>query len=160
MVQFFPGLLYVVVLTALFTVLLVSLTAVSLLAQARAIVRQRYIGPVFSTKNVNTVAKLQPVLATRTAVLLKLRDVESNRLMTTFKWPAAMKLYTKCFYVRPFFSSGAYLVRISDVKTVSIVDHTLQVVFTQGDRTIVLQCRGNNPSKWLESFNALILNHK
>jgi hypothetical protein len=160
MVQFFPGLLYVVILTALFTVLLVSLTAVSLLAQARAIVRQRYIGPVFSKKNVNTVAKRQPVLATMRAVLLNIRDVESNRLMTTFKWPAAIRLYTKCFYVKPFFSSGAYLVRIGDIKTVLIVDNTLQVTFMQGDRTIVLHCRCNNPSKWLESFNSLILNHK
>ena len=48
MVQLMPGLLYVVVLTALFTVLLVSFTAISLLSQARAIVRQRYIGSVFS----------------------------------------------------------------------------------------------------------------
>lgn len=160
MVQLMPGLLYVVVLTALFTVLLVSFTAVSLLSQARAIVRQRYIGSVFSQKNVQKVAKLRPILATKTAVLLTLKDVETDRLLTTFKRPAAMRLYDKCFYVRPYLSSGAYLVRLSDIETVSIAHDTLQVAFTQVDRTIVLQCRGHNLLQWRDSLNRLISNHK
>ena len=160
MVQLMPGLLYVVVLTALFTVLLVSFTAVSLLSQARSIVRQRYIGSVFSNKNVKKVARLQPILATKTAVLLTLKDVETDRLLTTFKRPAAMRLYDKCFYVRPYLSSGAYLVRLSDIETVSIAHDTLQVAFTQVDRTIVLQCRGHNLLQWRDSLDWLILNHK
>lgn len=160
MVQLFPGLLYVLILTVLFTVLLVSFTAASLLSQARAIVRQRYIGSVFSGKNVKKVAKRRPILATMTAVLLNLKDVESNRLLTTFKRPAAMRLYQKCFFVKPYFSSGAYLVQNSDIKTVSIVNGALNVTFMQEDRIILLQCRGYNLSKWRDSLNALIMNHK
>jgi len=160
MVQLMPGLLYVAVITALFTVLLVTFTAVALLSQARAIVRQRYVGSVFSKKNVQKVANLPPILATMTAMLLTLRDVETDRLLTTFKRPAAMRLYKKCFYVRPYLSSGAYLVRLSDIETVSIAHDTLQVAFTQADRTILLQCRGHNLSKWRDSLNRLISNHK
>ncbi len=160
MVQLFPGLLYVFIITVLFTVLLVSFTAVSLLSQARAIVRHRYIGSVFSKKNVKKVAKFRPVLATMTAVLLNLKDVESNRLLTTFKRPAAMRLYQKCFYVKPYFSSGAYLVQNSDIKAVSLVNGTLNVTFMQEDRIILLQCNGHNLSKWRDSLNALILDHK
>jgi hypothetical protein len=160
MVQLMPGLLYVVVLTALFTVLLVSFTAVSLLSQARGIVRQRYIGSVFSKTNVKKVTRLRPILATMTAVLLTLKDVETDRLLTTFKRPAVMRLYKKCFYVRPYLSSGAYLVRLSDIDTVSIVNGILIIAFTQADRTIVLQCQGHNLSSWRDSLNRLISNHK
>jgi hypothetical protein len=160
MVQLLPGLLYVVVITALFTVLLVTFTAAALLSQARAIVRQRYIGSVFSTKNVEKVARLQPRLATLTAVLLNLKDVETNRLLTTFKRPAAMRLFEKCFYVRPYLSSGAYLVQISDIDTISTVNSKLVVAFTHADRTIVLQCRGRNISTWRDSLSWLVSNDK
>ena len=160
MVQLFPGLLYVFIVTVLFTVLLISFTAASLLSQARAIVRQRYIGSVFSKKNVKKVGKRRPVLATMTALLLNLKDVESNRLLTTFKRPAVMRLYKKCFYVRPYFSSGAYLVQNGDIKAVAIVNGTLNVEFMREDRIILIQCRGRNVSKWRDSLNALILNHK
>ncbi len=160
MVQLFPGLLYVFIITVIFTVLLVSFTAASLLSQSRAIVRQRYVGSVFSKRNVKKVAKYRPVLATSTAVLLNLKDVESTRLLTTFKRPAAMRLYKKCFYIRPYLSSGAYLVKNSDIKTVSIVNDTLNVAFMREDRIILLQCRGQNLLKWRDSLNALILDHK
>jgi len=160
MVQLFPGLLYVFIVTVLFTVLLISFTAVSLLSQARAIVRHRYIGSAFSNKNIKKVAKFRPVLATMTAVLLNLKDVETNRLLTTFRRPAAMRLYQKCLYVKPYFSSGAYLVQNSEIKAVSIVNGTLNVTFMQEDRIILLQCRGYNLSKWRDSLNALILDHK
>jgi hypothetical protein len=160
MVQLFPGLLYVFIITVLFTVLLVSFTAASLLSQARAIVRQRYIGSVFSKKNVKKVGKHRPVLATMTAVLLNVKDVESSRLLTTFKRPAVMRLYKKCFYIRPYFSSGAYLVQNSDIKAAGIVNGSLSVEFMREDRTILLQCRGHNLLKWRDSLNALILNHK
>ena len=160
MVQYFPGLLYVFIVTVVFTVLLVSFTAISLLSQARAIVRQRYVGSVFSKKNIKKVAKFRPVLATMTAVLLNVKDVESNRLLTTFRRPAAMRLYETCFYIRPYFSSGAYLVQNSDIKAVSIVNDTLNVEFKREDRIILLQCRGHNLLKWRDSLNALFLNHK
>jgi hypothetical protein len=160
MVQLMPGLLYVVVITVIFTVLLVSFTAVSLLSQARGIVRKRYIGSVFGKKNVKKVAGLRPIMATMTAVLLTLKDVETDRVLTTFKRPAAMRLYNKCFYVRPYFSSGAYLVRMSDIDSVSTVNGVLVIAFTQADRTIVLQCQGNNLPTWLDSLNRLISNHK
>jgi hypothetical protein len=160
MVQLFPGLLYVFILTVLFTVVLVSFTAASLLSQARAIVRKRHIGSVFSDNNVKKVAKLRPVLATMTAVLLSLKDVESNRLLTTFKRPAAMRLYENCFYIRPYFSSSAYLVRNCDIITATIVNGTLNVTFEQEDRIILLQCRSLNLPTWHDSLNALILHHK
>ena len=76
MFQLIPGLLYVIVLTAVFTVLLVSLTAASLLSQARTIVRQRYIGSVVSKRNVYKVAKLRPIRATAAAILLQVKDIE------------------------------------------------------------------------------------
>ncbi|MGZ4864604.1 MAG: hypothetical protein ACXV7G_06050 [Halobacteriota archaeon] len=158
--QLFPGLLYVFIITVIFTVLLVSFTAVSLLSQARAIVRKRYIGSVFSKKNITRVAKRHPVLATMTATLLSLKDVESNRLLTAFKRPAAMRLYDKCFYIKPYFSSGAYLIQNSDIKAVSIVNSTLNVTFMQEDRIILVLCRSYNLVKWRDSLNALILNHK
>jgi len=160
MVQLFPGLLYVFIITVLFTVLLVSFTAASLLSQARAIVRQRYVGSVFSKKNVKKVAKFRPILVTMTAMLLDVKDVESNRLLTTFKRPAALRLYEKCFYVRPYFSSGAYLIQNSDIKAISIVNDTLNVEFIREDRVILLQCRGYNLLNWRDSLNALILDHK
>jgi hypothetical protein len=160
MVQLFPGLLYVFIITVLFTVLLVSFTAASLLSQARAIVRQRYVGSVFSKKNVKKVAKLRPILVTMAAMLLNVKDVESNRLLTTFKRPAALRLYEKCFYVRPYFSSGAYLIQNRDIKAISIVNGTLNVEFMREDRVILLQCRGYNLLNWRDSLNALILDHK
>jgi hypothetical protein len=160
MVQLMPGLLYVVVITVLFTVLLVSFTAVSLLSQARGIVRKRYIGSVFGKKNVKKVAGLRPIMATMTAVLLTLKDLETDRLLTTSKRPAVMRLYEKCFYMRPYLSSGAYLVRMSDIDSVSTVNGILVVGFTQADRTIVLQCQGHNLSAWRDSLNRLISNHK
>ncbi|MFZ0926146.1 MAG: hypothetical protein WCE82_03515 [Halobacteriota archaeon] len=160
MVQLIPGLLYVIVLTAVFTVLLVSLTAVSLLSQARAIVRQRYLGPVVSKRNVYKVAKLRPIRATVTAVLLQVKDIETNRLLTTFKRPAAMKLYEQCFYIKPYFTSGAYLIRVNDIANVSITSNALVVTFAHEDRVIALQCRASNISKWRDSLHLVISTHK
>jgi hypothetical protein len=160
MFQLMPGILYVIMLTVAFTVLLVSLTAASLLSQARAIVRQRYLGSVFSRKNVKRVAKLRPIRATVTAILLQVQDVETNRLLTTFKRPARVRLYEQCLYVKPHFASGAYLVRINDVDDVSINDNALLVTFTHKDRAIVLRCRVSNPAKWRDSLRALISDHK
>jgi hypothetical protein len=150
-----PGILYVIVLTVAFTVLLVSFTAASLLSQARAIVRQRYLRSVFSRRNVKRVAKLRPIRATVTAVLLQVQDVETNRLLTTFKRPATVRLYERCLYVRPHFASGAYLVRKNTIDDVSIKDNALLVTFTHEGRAIALRCRVSNPSKWLDSFRAL-----
>ncbi len=160
MFQLIPGLLYVIVLTAVFTVLLVSLTAVSLLSQARAIVRQRYLGSVVSRRNVHKVAKLRPLLATPTAVLLQLKDIETNRLLTTFKRPATMRLYEQCFYIKPYFTSGAYLIGVNDIHNVSTASNALVVTFAHEERAIVLQCRAPHISKWRDSLRLLISNHK
>ena len=160
MVQLIPGLLYVIVLTAIFTVLLVSLTAASLLSQARAIVRRRYLGSVVSSRNVHKVAKLRPILATATAVLLQVQDMETNRLLTTFKRPAAMRLYEQCFYIKPYFASGAYLIGVNDIDNVSTTSNALVVTFAHEDRVIVLQCRAPHISKWRDSLRWLISNHK
>jgi len=141
MFQLIPGLLYVIVLTAVFTVLLVSLTAASLLSQARTIVRQRYIGSVVSKRNVYKVTKLRPIRATAAAILLQVKDIETNRLLTTFKRPAAMRLYEQCFYIRPYFTSGAYLIRVIDIANVSTTRNALVVTFVHEDRVIALQCR-------------------
>jgi len=156
MVQLIPGLLYVIVLTAIFTVLLVSLTAASLLSQARAIVRQRYLGPVVSKRNVYTVAKLRPIRATATAILLQVKDIETNRLLTTFKRPATMRLYEQYFYIKPYFTSGAYLIPVNDIDNVSTTSNALVITFTHEDRVIWLQCRACNISKWLDSLHLLI----
>lgn len=160
MAQLMPGLLYVAIITTIFTVLLVSLTAVSLLSQARAIVRQRYIGTVYSRKNVELVARLKPVLATMTALLLAIRDVETNRELTTFKRPAALRLYENWLYLRPYFSPGAYLVPLSDITCVSIVKDALVVEFSHGERTIALRCRCQSRSTWQDSLNRLSSNYK
>jgi hypothetical protein len=160
MTQLMPGLLYVAILTGIFTVLLVSLTAVSLLSQARAIVRQRYIGTVYSRKNIEIVGGIKPILATLTALLLALRDVETARNLTTFKRPAAMRLYEKWLYLRPYFSSGAYLVPLSDITRVSVTKDALAVAFSHGERTIVLHCRCSSLSKWQDSLNRLSSIHK
>lgn len=160
MFQLMPGLLYVIVLTAVFTVLLVSLTAASLLSQARAIVRRRYLGSVVSRRNVDKVAKLRPILATPTALLLQVKDVETNRLLTTFKRPATMRLYEQCFYIKPYFTSGAYLIGVNDIDNVSTASNALVVTFVHEDRVIVLQCRAPHISKWRDSLRWLISNHK
>jgi hypothetical protein len=160
MVQLIPGLLYVIVLTAVFTVLLVSLTAASLLSQARAIVRQRYLGPVVSKRNVYKVAKLRPIRASATAILLQVKDIETNRLLTTFKRPAAMKLYEQCFYIKPYFTSGAYLIRVNDIANVSTTSNALVVTFAHEDRVIALQCRAPHISKWRDSLHLVISTHK
>ena len=158
MVQLIPGLLYVIVLTAIFTVLLVSLTAVSLLSQARAIVRHRYLGSVVSRRNVYKVAKLRPIRSTPTAILLQVRDTEANRLLTTFKRPAAMRLYEQYFYIKPYFSPAAYLIRVEDIDNVSTTSNALVVTFAHEDRVIVLQCRAPKLSKWRDSMRSLISN--
>jgi hypothetical protein len=160
MAQLMPGLLYVAIITAIFTVLLVSLTAVSLLSQARAIVRQRYIGTVYGRKNVEIVGRRKPVLATVMAVLLSIRDAETDRELTAFKRPATMRLYENWLYLRPHFSSGAYLVPLGDITRVSIVNDALAVAFSHGERTIVLHCRCKNLANWQDSLSRLCSNHK
>jgi hypothetical protein len=160
MVQLMPGLLYVVIITAVFTVLLVGLTAVSLLSQARAIARRRFIGTVYSRKNVEILGRHKPVLATMTAVLQSIRDMETDRELTTFKRPATVRLYENWFYLRPHFSSGAYLVPLSNITSVSTINDALAVTFSHGERSIALQYRCKNLSNWRDSLNRLRSNHK
>ncbi len=106
MLQLMPGLLYVIVITVIFAALLIGGTAVSLLTQARAIVRKRYIGPVFSESNTKKVSKLRPVLVTAAGVLISVKDETTNRLLTTFKRPAELRLYDD-FFLPDHFSRRA-----------------------------------------------------
>ena len=145
-----------IVITVVFTVLLIGGTAASLLTQARAIVRKRYIGPVFSESNTKKVSKLRPVLVTATGVLISVKDETTNRLLTTFKRPAELRLYDEFFFARPFFSSSAYLVPLRDVLETSIVDNTLVITFKHDDREITLRCKSYNLAKWINTLNRLI----
>lgn len=160
MLQLMPGLLYVIVITVVFTVLLIGGTAASLLTQARAIVRKRYIGPVFSEGNTKKVSKLRPVLVTTTGVLISVKDERTNRLLTTFKRPAELRLYDECFFARPFLSSSAYLIPLKNVLDASIVNNTLVVAFKHDNREITLRCKSYNLAKWFNSLNRLISDHK
>jgi len=107
------------------------------LSQARAIVRRRYLGSVVSRSNVDKVAKRRPILATATAVLLEVKDVETNRLLSTFKRPATMRLYEQCFYIKPYFYARCVSYRVNDIDNVSTASNALVVTFVHEDRVIV-----------------------
>ncbi|MGZ4903238.1 MAG: hypothetical protein ACXVIG_00690 [Halobacteriota archaeon] len=160
MLQLLPGLLYVIVITAVFTALLISFTAVFLLTQARAVVRKRYLGPVFSKGNTWQVLKLRPLLITIMGVLICVRDEGTRRSLITFKRPAELRLYDKFFYCRPFFSSGAYLIPLKDTLETSFVNNTLTLIFEHDDREITIRCKSYGLVKWRETLNRLISDHK
>ncbi len=160
MLQLMPGLFYVVIITAVFTILLVSFTAVFLLTQARAIVRKRYLGELFSSANTRKVLKVRPLLATAAGMLVSVKAEDTNRLLTTFKRPAQLRLYTEFFYVRPLFSTGAYLIPLTDILESSLADGTLVIAFTHDDHKFLLQCASYNLSKWSDALNRLVRDHK
>ncbi len=160
MPQLFPGLLYVIVITVVFTAALVSLTAAFLLSQARAIVRKRSLGPIFSKGNTWRVSKLRPILTTLAGVLISVKDESANRLLTTFKRPAELRLYKEYFYVRPLFSPSAYLIPVEDLLETSVADGTLVALFKHDDHDITLRCKSYNLVKWVNTLNRLILDHK
>jgi len=156
MLQLMPGLLYVIVITAVFTVLLIGLTAVSLLSQARAIVRKRYLGPLISRTNTWRVLKMRPRLVTIAGVLINVKDESANRLLTTFKRPAELRLYDEFFYVRPFFSSSAYLIPLEETLEASLVNDVLVIAFQRDGHRITLRCRSYNIAKWFNALNKRI----
>ncbi len=158
MLQLLPGLLYVIVITAIFTALLIGGTAVFLLTQARAITRKRSLGTVFSYRNTRKVLKLRPLLVTRAGVLLSVKDENVNRLLTTFRMPAEFRLYNEFLYVRPYFSSSAYLVPLEDMREASLTDDTLVMAFEHDDHKIVLRCKTRARAKWCNTLNKLITN--
>ncbi|MGZ4940235.1 MAG: hypothetical protein ACXV4Z_07155 [Halobacteriota archaeon] len=156
MLQLMPGLLYVIVITAVFTILLIGFTAVFLLSQARAIVRKRYLGPIFSEANTLRMLKVRPSLVTIAGVLISVKDESTSRLLTIFKRPAELRLYDEFFYVRPFFSSSAYLIPLEETLEASLVDKVLVVMFQHDDHRITLRCRSYNIAKWFNALNRRI----
>jgi len=156
MLQLMPGLLYVIVITAVFTTLLIGLTAVLLLSQARAIVRKRCLGPIFSTTNTLRMLKVRPSLVTIAGVLISVKDESANRLLTTFKRPAELRLYDEFFYVRPFFSSSAYLIPLEETLEASLVDGALVLTFQHDDHRITLRCKSYRIVKWFNALNRRI----
>ncbi len=159
MPQLIPGLLYVIVITVVFTVVLITATAASLLTQARAIVRKRSIGPVLSQSNTKKVAALRPTFATL-GTLVNVKDETINRLLTTFKRPAELRLYDEFFYVRPLFSSSAYLIPLKETLNISLVNKTLIITFQHDDHNIALRCKSRNRAKWFDALNRRIPDHK
>ena len=71
-----------------------------------------------------------------------------------------MRLYEQCFYIKPYFTSGAYLIGVNDIDNVSTASNALGVTFVHEDRVIVLQCRAPRISKWRDSLRWLVSNHK
>ncbi len=155
-----PGILYVIVITAVFTALLISFTAAFLLTQARAIVRRRYLGSLFSNNNVMKAAKVRPLQITLAGMLISVKDEETQRKLTTFKRPAELRLYQEFFYIRPFFSPSAYLIPLKKIRRVSMIKHTLVVSFEHEDREITLRCKSYNLARWFNALNRRISDHK
>jgi len=160
MPQLMPGLLYVFIITAVFTVLLISVTAVSLLSSARAIVRRRYINSIFGENNVAKASKSRPILAKPMGVLLSVEDAETNRLLTTFKRPAELRLYHEFFYVRPYLSRSAYLIQIEAIHNISITRNILVLAFEHRGRRIIVKCWARSLAKWRNRLKRLISDHK
>lgn len=160
MPQLMPGLLYVFIVTAVFTVLLISATAVLLLSSARAIVRRRYISSIFGEKNVAKASKSRPILAKPVGLLLSIEDAETNRLLTTFKRPAELRLYQDFFYARPYFSRSAYLIQIEAIHEISITGNVLVLALEYQGRRIIVKCWARNLANWRNRLERLISEHK
>ncbi len=158
MVQLLPGLLYVLVITVVFTALLIGGTAIVLLTQARAIVRRRSLGSVVSKGNVRKALKFKTLLITRAGLLVSVQDESINRKLTTFTRPAELRLSAESLYVRPIFSRSAYLVPLIDVLETSLEGSTLVIAFTCDDHRIVLRCKTTAREKWFNTLNKLIAN--
>ncbi len=149
------GILLVVVLTLIFTIVLVGGTAVWLLSSARAIVHERSIGNVYSKANVKKTARLKPIAHTYSAVLIAIRDASVNRSLTTFKRPGEMKLFRDSLYFKPYFSGRAYLISMSDVTDVSVCGRKVSFEFSRGERQITVQYYVNNASLWFEAIKKM-----
>jgi len=156
MLQLMPGLLYVFIITAVFTVLLISATAVFLLSSARAIVHRRYLNSVFNEKNVAKASKSRPILAKPVGFLLSIEDAETHRLLTTFKKPAELRLYHDFFYLRPYFSRSAYLIQIEAIHDISFTGNILVLALEHRGRRIIVKCWARNLGNWRNRLKRLI----
>lgn len=155
MVNVVSGIVLVIVLTLIFTIALVGGTAVFLLSSARAIVHKRSIGDVYSKANVKKKARLKPIEHTYSAVLINIRDVSINRLLTTFKRPGEIKLFKDSLYFKPYFSRRAYLISMIDVTDVSVNGRKVSLEFSRDDRKINMLYYVRSALSWCEAIQKL-----
>lgn len=155
MINVLSGILLVIILTLIFTIVLVGGTAVWLLSSARAIVHKRSIGNVYSKANAKKMARLKPIAHTYAAILISIRDVSINRYLTTFKMPGEIKLFNDSLYFKPYFSGRAYLINTSDITNVSVNGRKVNLEFSREDRKISVQYRVRNALLWVEAIQKL-----
>lgn len=160
MINVLSGILLVIILTLLFTIMLIGGTAVFLLSSARAIVHQRSIGDVYSKANMKKGARFKPILHNYSAVLINVRNESIKRFLTTFSRPGEIKLFEKSLYFRPYLSRRAYLINIIDVIYVGVDGRKVTLEFSRGAQQIRMQYLVKNASQWLTTIQELKSKHK
>lgn len=159
MINVLSAILFVIILTLIFTIMLVGGTAIFLLSSARAIVHTRSVGDVYSGLNIKKAAQLKPILHNY-AVLINVRDETINRFLTTFNRPGVIKLFEESLYFRPYFSRRAYLISMIDVTSTSIEGRKIALEFGRGAQQIKMLYLVRNASKWLTAIQELKSKHK
>ena len=154
------GILLVIILTLIFTIMLVGGTAVFLLSSARAIVHQRSIGDVYSKANIKKVTRFKPILHNYSAVLINVRNESTKRFLTTFSRPGEIKLFEKSLYFKPYFSGRAYLVNIIDVTHVGVDGREVTLEFSRGGQQIKMKYLVKNASQWPTTIQELKSKYK
>lgn len=160
MIIVLSGILLVIVLTLIFTVMLVGGTAIFLLSSARAIVHRRSIGDLYSKANIKKGARFKPILHNYGAVLINVRNESIKRFLTTFSRPGEIKLFEKSLYFKPYFSGRAYLINIIDVTDVDVDGREVTLEFSRGDQQIKMQYLVKNASQWLTTIQELKSKYK
>jgi len=160
MIDVLSGILLVIVLTLIFTIMLVGGTAIFLLSSARAIVHERSIGDVYSGMNIKKAARFKPILHNYGAVLINVRDESINRFLTTFSRPGEIKLFQGSLYFKPYFSGRAYLIYVIDVTDVRIEGRKITLEFSRGAQQIKMQYLVRNASRWLTAVQELRSKYK
>jgi len=160
MINVLSGILLVIILTLIFTIMLVGGTAVFLLSSARAIVHQRSIGDVYSKANIKKVARFKPILHNYGAVLINVRNESSKRFLTTFSRLGEIKLFEKSLYFKPYFSGRAYLINIIDVTHVGVDGREVTLEFSRGTQQIKMQYLVKNASQWPKTIQELKSKYK
>ena len=160
MINVVSGILLVIILTIIFTIMLVGGTAVFLLSSARAIVHQRSIGDVYRKANIKKGALFKPILHSYGAVLINARNESIKRFLTTFSRPGEIKLFEKSLYFKPYFSGRAYLINIIDVKHVGVDGREVTLEFSRGTQQIKMQYLVRNASQWLSTIQELKSKYK
>ena len=160
MINVLSGILLVIIITLVFTIMLVGGTAIFLLSSARAIVRERSIGDIYDGVNIKKTAHLKPILHNFSAVLINVRNESINRFLTTFNRPGEVNLFEGSLYFRPYFSGRAYLINITDVTNVSIEGRKITLEFSRGAQQIKMQYLVRNASRWLTAIQELRSRYK